>query len=290
MKPILIYKKKANSKEDIEKVEKILDITFPDDYKNFLLNSGGGKIKANNNIFFYSKYDDINIYVENIFRLNELEKINKDYNLKKLKCLAIASYTSGHDMGDEMAFMYVNKKHFGKIFINNYYVDKKTSYKEENFILIADSFDEFINGFEETKIFPFEKFCSNSEFDKAIELLNNGLDANSTDFEGTKLILIASMQWHTSLELIKTLVEKGANVNELEYNDSTPLFGAVVMGDNPDVVRYLLENNADINHRDYDGMNALERLEKRIEMRQPTAYINEMYDILKEAYSKQNKK
>ncbi|HTY23893.1 MAG TPA: ankyrin repeat domain-containing protein, partial [Desulfomonilaceae bacterium] len=58
------------------------------------------------------------------------------------------------------------------------------------------------------------------------------------------------------LALVKTLVEKGANVNAKGVNGRTPLMCATLEG-HPKIVRLLINRGADINARDQNGETPL---------------------------------
>jgi ankyrin repeat protein len=58
------------------------------------------------------------------------------------------------------------------------------------------------------------------------------------------------------LEMVKLLIDHGADVNQKNFRGATPLMGAAV-GTDPAVVKYLIEKGADVNARDPDGHTAL---------------------------------
>jgi len=75
-------------------------------------------------------------------------------------------------------------------------------------------------------------------------LLEKGADINTKDREGsTPLQNAAARGW---LDIAKLLVEKGSNVNYRDDNDVTSLHFACMSG-NLDLVKYLVEKGADIN-------------------------------------------
>jgi ankyrin repeat protein len=64
-----------------------------------------------------------------------------------------------------------------------------------------------------------------------------------------------------NLEIVKILVENGANVNITDYNRNTPAILAAKYGF-LDILKYLVEKGADINMMDYDGITPLKAAEK----------------------------
>lgn len=59
-------------------------------------------------------------------------------------------------------------------------------------------------------------------------------------------------------EVVRTLVDHGADVNNIDYSYQTPLIRAVVeQKPNYDTIKCLLENGANVNHRDRYGTSAL---------------------------------
>ena len=59
-----------------------------------------------------------------------------------------------------------------------------------------------------------------------------------------------------NIEIVKYLVEKGANVNAKNYNRSTPLIIACYEND-IEIVKYLVEKGADVNTKDINGVTPL---------------------------------
>lgn len=105
----------------------------------------------------------------------------------------------------------------------------------------------------------------NSDDNVSIFLLNNGFDPNSKEnrnsqhslnyssFCKTALLLSADR----TLPLIKTLIEHGANTNDLDYYGNNIFVLACILNKNIDVLEYLHSQKIDINHTDQNGNNAL---------------------------------
>lgn len=81
-------------------------------------------------------------------------------------------------------------------------------------------------------------------------LIDKGADVKNS--------LLAALP-NAGLEMVKLLVKKGADTNARNYNEKTALILAVESPSEvkPEVVRYLLNHNADVNAQDDKGMSAL---------------------------------
>ncbi len=83
------------------------------------------------------------------------------------------------------------------------------------------------------------------------------------------------------LEMVKLLVEHGADVNQKNFRGATALRGAAV-GKDPAVVRFLILKGADVKARDQDGHTALMAAE-RAESMLYAEERNEIIQLLKKA-------
>lgn len=87
-------------------------------------------------------------------------------------------------------------------------------------------------------------------------LLEQGnLNINSVGYLGMTALSLASIEYG-NLEMIKYLLEKGADINVKNEDGSTALMTASMYG-NLEIIKYLIENGADINAKDNDGSTAL---------------------------------
>jgi ankyrin repeat protein len=87
------------------------------------------------------------------------------------------------------------------------------------------------------------------------EFINKGINLDVMDDSGNTALFLAS--YWGKIEVVKTLIEAGADLNMQSFGDKeTPLMAAVNMKQ-VDVIKTLLENGADINIKDVNGTNAL---------------------------------
>jgi len=86
------------------------------------------------------------------------------------------------------------------------------------------------------------------------------------------------------LEMVKLLIDNGAEVNQKNFRGATALMGAAV-GAPASVVRYLIDKGADVNARDKDGYTALQAAEEQQKM-SPLAHRQEVIEVLKAAQSR----
>ena len=78
------------------------------------------------------------------------------------------------------------------------------------------------------------------------------------------------------LEMVKLLIDHGADVNQKNFRGATALMGAAV-GRDPAVVRFLIEKGADVKARDQDGNTALMAAESQ----QTMVHVEERDEIVK---------
>lgn len=87
-------------------------------------------------------------------------------------------------------------------------------------------------------------------------LVQGGADVNTIDMGGDSVLYSAIGPWETSGTIVLTLVNKGADLNRKEYDESTVLHRAAKRG-NEAVTRLLVENGAVVNAKDKYGRTAL---------------------------------
>ena len=90
-------------------------------------------------------------------------------------------------------------------------------------------------------------------------------------FYGAQPIHVASRDGF--LDIVKLLVENGANINETNCVGRTPIYVASMRG-NFEIVQFLVENKCNVNAKDKDGINAT-NLAKIIERKDIYDYLVE---------------
>ena len=86
-------------------------------------------------------------------------------------------------------------------------------------------------------------------------LVNKGADLKSTNNFGLTSLMFA-VSTNPNINMIKYLLEKGVDVNAKDANDRTALMHAAFKVTNPDVIYMLITAGADINAEDNSGYNA----------------------------------
>ncbi|KAL8897576.1 MAG: hypothetical protein Q9207_007148 [Kuettlingeria erythrocarpa] len=87
--------------------------------------------------------------------------------------------------------------------------------------------------------------CEAGQIGSIEALLDAGVDVNSPDSHGRLPLTCAVEEEH--IDAMRTLLERGADVNFADAEGATPLFLAVQSGARPEIVRILLEHDADPN-------------------------------------------
>jgi ankyrin repeat protein len=96
--------------------------------------------------------------------------------------------------------------------------------------------------------------ANNGDLKTIEEALNNGVDVNSINLNGTTVLMIASLRGYT--EIVKLLLENGADVNSFDNENDTALIRATFAG-HADIVEMLLDAGADMNKLSNDSGTAL---------------------------------
>jgi len=96
----------------------------------------------------------------------------------------------------------------------------------------------------------------NSRHEQRFEVAKILLEAKAeVNFKG-RFAMSPLMHALEDLEMVKLLIEHGADVNQKNFRGATALMASAV-GRDPSVVKYLIEKGADVNARDIDGTTAL---------------------------------
>jgi ankyrin repeat protein len=94
----------------------------------------------------------------------------------------------------------------------------------------------------------------NGRLDMVKFLVDKGANLNYGSVNGTTPLMLAATNGH--LDVVKFLVDKGADVNAKDHKGGTPLMAAVCEG-NLDMVKFLVEKGAEVNARGNDGETPL---------------------------------
>ena len=92
--------------------------------------------------------------------------------------------------------------------------------------------------------------------EKVCKLLDSGLDVNAIVKGRSKFSLLQSASFYGHAEVVKLLLNKGAEVNKQDIDRMTPLHYASCRG-HMEIVNLLLNNGANVNAKDYDGRTPL---------------------------------
>ena len=87
------------------------------------------------------------------------------------------------------------------------------------------------------------------------KLLSGGADPNARDEIGEPILLLGAYNGNT--EVVKLLLEKGADVNVKRADDGTTALWIASYEGKTEVVKLLLEKGADVNVKDKDGVTAV---------------------------------
>jgi ankyrin repeat protein len=99
----------------------------------------------------------------------------------------------------------------------------------------------------------------------ALYLLDQGFPVNGwPEHSFTPLMACASRYTWQSTEMLRILLERGANPNQRYDKEGWLPLGMVVNNDMPDKVKLLVQYGADFNLRDRSGVNPLELAEARL--------------------------
>mgnify|MGYP001580052342 CR=1 FL=1 len=293
----ILNKGKKITESDILLFETNNNIKLPNDFKKFLLKYNGGNPKPNK-FLFQTKYGENR---EDIIEFYCLNKITDDGDGDNVY-IPEGTFVIGENSNSDLILIALNKENYGKI----YFWEINTG---ETFF-VNESFDKFYSSLHEfiyRNKLDFEEYCSNREFDKAIELVKNGLDINTKNEYGHSLIQIATKKG--SLELVKLLIDKGANKNgllaisitnidilkfllnlgidineisEFMYNETALMNACSSSYGGFDSIKFLIENGANPKILDEKGKTATDYAKQNMEKYYDIKEYKEIYDLLKE--------
>ena len=136
--------------------------------------------------------------------------------------------------------------------------------REQYFYMLFDTLEDAKNiHTEASAILPLlvsVHECGEALYKRIDILLSQGANINAqTDQQDTAVILAG---WaHKSLDLVRYLVERGADVNISNENGDTPLIDAAHLGTN-DILKFLLQHGAERQFKNNAGLSARAMAEK----------------------------
>ncbi|XP_044267748.1 uncharacterized protein LOC123013350 [Tribolium madens] len=109
-----------------------------------------------------------------------------------------------------------------------------------------------VNSVDKKGITPLMTICSNKDLQIANLLLDHDADVNQIDNHGQSALFYAC--YTGNLELVKLLHKRGANISLETTIGAVPL---MVACRHKSVIKYLIENGTDVNHKNKDMVTAL---------------------------------
>jgi hypothetical protein len=140
------------SEADVRRYEQRLGVTFPEDYRNFLLTTNGG-IPAPR--YFDVPNQDYYLWVNFLYAIRNQHALSDlVYELEDLSSrmdgkLPDGFIVIGDDPGDRKFLLGTRGKHAGQVWFWDTSRLMKTSSPSKNTYRLADSFTDFLNGFHE---------------------------------------------------------------------------------------------------------------------------------------------
>lgn len=155
----------------------------------------------------------------------------------------------------------------GTILVNNdlFFIICSIDY---NILIYKDCFSQLLD------------FIKNNNINQVSSYINKFLINERSVDNGWSPLIVAS--YNNSYDIVKLLVEFGADVNLPNYNGTTPLMyakDAWIRSGSSLVFEFLLENGADPNLKDFNGLNLLDYVQRR---------DSSFYELIKNIIDKHN--
>ncbi|MDR1485491.1 MAG: ankyrin repeat domain-containing protein [Planctomycetaceae bacterium] len=109
---------------------------------------------------------------------------------------------------------------------------------------------------------PLLKAVALGNFDFVKFLVDRGANVTITEYYGDNILHHAAY-YEPTLEIIKLLVEKGADVKAKNHDGRTPLYNFLITPQTDEklkIIKYLIDKGENINERNYDGMLPIQTL------------------------------
>ena len=130
--------------EQINEIERLLKIKFPEDYRAFLLKNNGGVVEKNEENVIQVKNIEEEIIIDVLFGIVEKEESDICYwNQKMIEDMLKDALIIGDDIIQGFIVMLCSGENKGIYYWDDAY-NFQNSNDENNMYWIADSFDEFI--------------------------------------------------------------------------------------------------------------------------------------------------
>lgn len=307
MKLEIIEPNEKISDKDIEKIEQKYNLSFPVEYKNFMLKYNGGE--PADLLFKPQEIQDHRLQVFEFYSLERLEEflevIKKEmaskeefymlmyqrYGKEKMIIIGEIGWNSS-----ALCVCY-SEKDYGKVYFIN-----MNEVNDDEFHLLANNFDEFMNNFSSPFAHDFEEACEIGDYDKARKIFEKGIDFELKTYLNESILELALryklldiiqeilkkskpkglifMAMHSfDPKVLKFVLEIGCNVNEINSFGQTALFS----NNRDDLIKILIEFGADVNIRDNYGKKAIDYCDPTI-----SEYNKKTYNLLKNAEEKNN--
>lgn len=110
--------------------------------------------------------------------------------------------------------------------------------------------------------------ASDGDIDSVLQFLDAGIPVNSLDENGYSTIHAAASYNH--LELMRTLIARGGNVDLPDHEGDTPIYVA----ETAEMCQLMLSLGADLHHVNGEGLTVLEHVTQEDEFPDVIAYLN----------------
>jgi len=109
------------------------------------------------------------------------------------------------------------------------------------------------------------RYCLEENLEKIQECIYNGIFIDEKFDYGDTALICSSRDYGDKPKVVKFLIDNGANIEERDHEEWTPLFFACFEG-HIKIATLLLEEGANINHKNYEGDTILHILTSSIKM------------------------
>lgn len=245
---------------DIDRLETDLEVTFPSEYRQFLLTFNAGNWRHNVicAVSGTHYWIDGNMPVE--YSLGIITDDRFGFYDIRSKCETYAGRVRDDlipimDAIADPILMAMSAEEYGRIYI----WDHTREHEDDNLFLLSDSFGEFLRSlyaveddeFHVEKLPVFQSVERGRELEVRAYLADGGKVDCRNAKEQTLLMCAARNSWP---RLVRLLLENGGNPNAIDGERLSPLYHAI-WGQSNDSVKLLLASGADSHYCDPQGRN-----------------------------------